>query len=307
MSGTISDRPGPIEGVVAPDILCRACAYELKGIGVGAACPECGTPVASSLRGDMLEGSSPRYVRGLWLGALLAEISVPLMMLAWFLVVPAAIALAERAANSGGSAVDANKSVLVLQGMLTFVLAAVSLAGWWLLTQPDQGYAAGAKDIRARRLLRSLVLIRAAGALLGLVVIMVPAVASSPFAAFTGNIQVSSGNKANTIHNPTWWLAIGLRGVFLGVFVLQFLVACRFLQALAARVPSARAAKHAGRAAWAIPLGWTVGWLACALGPPAALGYYVWLLDLTRRELRGVLRAQQGEREPSRPAIDSPA
>jgi hypothetical protein len=264
----------------------------LKGIAIASACPECGMPVSGSLRGDMLEGSTPRYVQGLWLGALLAEISVPIMMIGWFLVIPAAIALAGRSIESGGSAVAANKSVLVVQGMVSFVMAGVSLVGWWLLSQPDEGYAAGAKDIRARQTLRALVIIRAAGALLGLVVIMVPAVAASPFAAYSGNIQVNSGNQAITIRNPVWWLAILLRTFFMIVFVVQFFVACRFLQALAERVPSARVAKHARRAAWAIPLGWTAGWIACGLGPLAALGYYVWILDLTRRELRGVRRVQ---------------
>lgn len=291
------DSPEPLTAApatgVAPDILCRACGYELKGIAMSAACPECGAPVATSLRGDILEAASPEYVRTLWRGVLLAELVVPLLVLSWTVLIPLAIYLAERAKEAGSvSGVSVQRNIDVLQGVLSFVVSVVSLAGWWMLTRPDPGYAPGAKDLRGRRLLRGLLIVRAVQSVLGLCVVSVPAILQSPFSVFSGSIQIHSNNGANTFNNPTWILAIALRLSFFGLWLLQFLMQCRFLGVLAARIPSTRIAKHSRRATWLIPLCWTVGFAACFTGPPAALIYYWWILDLTRRSLGKIIRLQ---------------
>jgi hypothetical protein len=51
---------------VAPDTLCVTCGYALANIDPSGLCPECGTPVARSLRISALEDSSPRYLSVLW-------------------------------------------------------------------------------------------------------------------------------------------------------------------------------------------------------------------------------------------------
>lgn len=278
--------------LVAPDILCRSCSYALQGIATATACPECGTPVTNSLRGDILEFSSPQYVRGLWLGALLVELSTILSILGILALIPMVALATSRVGGGTISVIRVQRTFDVLSELSGFISAAIGLYGWWLLTQRDQGHALGVKDVAARKTLRALVVARAVRAVLGLIVTFVPVLANSPFSAFTLSINVNPGNLPQTIQNPTWWLAVGLRLGFLVALLVQFFVSLRFLHALASRIPSTRLAKHARRAGWLVPLGCTVGLVPCLIGFPAAIAYCVWIMDLTRRNLRDVLRRQ---------------
>ncbi|HTW95877.1 MAG TPA: hypothetical protein VMD30_13825 [Tepidisphaeraceae bacterium] len=65
--------------VVAGDTPCRKCQYNLRSLALDGLCPECGTPVAMSIRGgDLLCYADPHWVerlaRGTWL--LLASILI---------------------------------------------------------------------------------------------------------------------------------------------------------------------------------------------------------------------------------------
>jgi predicted RNA-binding Zn-ribbon protein involved in translation (DUF1610 family) len=53
------------------DQACIGCGYALRGLPVTGVCPECGTPVARSFRGDRLSAADPEYVRTLLQGATL--------------------------------------------------------------------------------------------------------------------------------------------------------------------------------------------------------------------------------------------
>ena len=55
----------PVE-VVREDIACRRCGYNLRGLGEGGQCPECGAPVTMSIQGDLLRYADPRWLAGRW-------------------------------------------------------------------------------------------------------------------------------------------------------------------------------------------------------------------------------------------------
>src|SRR5947209_5364931 len=55
--------------VVAQDMPCRKCGYNLRGLSTDGQCPECSTPVRLSVSGDLLRYSEPQYVEGLAQGA----------------------------------------------------------------------------------------------------------------------------------------------------------------------------------------------------------------------------------------------
>ncbi len=55
------EQPGPVpsipvdeRGSLAVDLKCKKCAYNLRGLREDGRCPECGTPVGLSTRGDLL-------------------------------------------------------------------------------------------------------------------------------------------------------------------------------------------------------------------------------------------------------------
>ena len=47
-------RAAPALPALASDLACRKCGYHLRGLPTNGMCPECGTPVAISLRGPLL-------------------------------------------------------------------------------------------------------------------------------------------------------------------------------------------------------------------------------------------------------------
>src|ERR1051325_11272956 len=60
-----------LEGKVAGDVRCRGCAYNLRGLPIDSKCPECATEVAISLQDNLLRYSPPRWLDRLTLGATL--------------------------------------------------------------------------------------------------------------------------------------------------------------------------------------------------------------------------------------------
>ncbi len=57
-------------GRVAQDVPCRTCGYNLRGLSPDDRCPECGTAVARSMRGDLLAAADPAWLRRVCRGQL---------------------------------------------------------------------------------------------------------------------------------------------------------------------------------------------------------------------------------------------
>ena len=51
------------DGTVAGDFPCHRCGYDLRTLGVNDRCPECGTLVRASVRGNLLSFSDPAWLR----------------------------------------------------------------------------------------------------------------------------------------------------------------------------------------------------------------------------------------------------
>jgi hypothetical protein len=60
-----------LAGKLAGDARCRGCSYNLRGLPLDGKCPECGTEVVMSIQGDRLRYSPPWWLDRLMLGALL--------------------------------------------------------------------------------------------------------------------------------------------------------------------------------------------------------------------------------------------
>jgi hypothetical protein len=61
--------PLPTAGVVVYDTPCRGCAYNLVGLDLTGACPECGAPIVWATLGNQLRFSDPDWLRRIRRGA----------------------------------------------------------------------------------------------------------------------------------------------------------------------------------------------------------------------------------------------
>lgn len=66
------------------DVPCLSCGYNLRGLTNDGACPECGSPVTASLRGDFLKFADPAWLERLKLGTSLKLWNIALTILAVF-------------------------------------------------------------------------------------------------------------------------------------------------------------------------------------------------------------------------------
>ncbi len=125
-------------GMIATDVPCIKCGYNLRGLDEGRVCPECGTAVGRSLRGDFLKFCDPD-----WVGTVASGLN-------W---VMAGIAI--------GFVGGLITGVLTRQGVappalfqgFILLLSLVPLIGYWRLTAPDPA-ATPDQGITARRLVR---------------------------------------------------------------------------------------------------------------------------------------------------------
>ena len=77
-------------GGASADLHCVGCGYHLRGLAEDGTCPECGTAVARSMRGDLLSAADPAWMRRVYRGQTLMVIGC-MVMLAW---IPVALLLA---------------------------------------------------------------------------------------------------------------------------------------------------------------------------------------------------------------------
>jgi hypothetical protein len=69
-------------GVVAVDVLCQSCRYNLRGLTRQSKCPECGTPAYASLSGWMLCFAPPGWVARVGFGATMCGVGTAMLLIA---------------------------------------------------------------------------------------------------------------------------------------------------------------------------------------------------------------------------------
>jgi hypothetical protein len=111
----------PESTVVLVDTPCRKCRYNLRGLSIDGRCPECGTPVGYSTKGDLIRYSDP-----LWVDMLRRGISC----IVWSVVVVIVGAILNAILSRGG-APSPISALVSLGGYILY------LTGAWFLTAPD--------------------------------------------------------------------------------------------------------------------------------------------------------------------------
>jgi hypothetical protein len=287
MIPSVTDAPSGPSGALADHApsgcVCVGCGYIVGTMPVASVCPECATPVAKSLQGDVLGNADPDYVRTISRGLTLVLLGT-LTVASWWVATPI---IMEGFVRSGLMSFQAG--YVVVQS-IDFLGAILLLSGWWLASSPNPAVQDPANDYRARRLLRGLLILIAAITALGFVGVFVPAFAKAGLGGISGNVTINSTAQ----FTPLLVSALALRVVLVLARVVRFFVALRYLRVIAERVPDRTLAASVRRQTWLFPLSMTVGWLV-VVGPLIGVALYFIMLFRMRQAVARVSRRDRGQ------------
>lgn len=258
----IADAEVALPHTVVDDRPCVKCSYNLRGLPGTGSCPECGTHVERSLRGDLLRYASTEYVAQLHQGVFLVQAGIIVSVL----LIVASIFIAVAGAIPGG------RLIAQVAGLVPAVL---SVYGWWLLSAADPGQLSSNKGERPRKLIRAAVIANCLIAITSLVINILSSMGATPTPA-TGSMQ------------PLHMLELLMSIVNLAATLVQFFASMLYLAWIGPRLPSLRVVKRARMMLWLGPVLYTVGLLLVGLGPLIALVLYYNLLEWIRKDLRSI-------------------
>lgn len=137
-----------VTGGVNVDLMCRGCGYNLRSLLHSASCPECGVPVASSIRDDQLINANPTWLGRLRTGVGLLILAISLWVLLHLLTKYASLIGLFQSLSL--SAMDRLGMVIFLLDFLVVLLPIACL----ILTTEEPGAAPLARDNLLRKRLR---------------------------------------------------------------------------------------------------------------------------------------------------------
>lgn len=254
--------PGPPVAPAGNDTAgrtCVVCAYSLHGLAPDGLCPECGTPVAHSIRGNLLKYASPEYLKRLHRGVILIQTGI-------ILGVPVAVASALAVPGAGAESVAALAGVAV---------SAVSACGWWLFTELDPGHAATDSGATPRTMIRASVL-----ASIPMAVVSTVADALKP-----------AGSAASASDPLTILSAIANLGLLVAL-TTRYFAAMLYLRWLAGRIPDEKVRTRAKDLMWPGPL----VLLLFVIGLVVVLVLYWRMLTWVRKDLKRIRAENEAAR-----------
>lgn len=210
-------------------VRCVACAYEIEGISVDRPCPECGRPVTWSLRGPLLAGREPAFLKRLRSGAGLAAWSI----LAGLVALVGGVVVAVLVAISGVVSVLVQTLIDAAAALTPIAIVWMFCVGWWRLTTPDPAVHQRTRGERARRATRAGAMTLAIGA---------------PIAVAVGLLGRGLGPSA--VVSALGWAVFA--ALLLGGGTV-FFAGLLHVREMALRVPSLWVRSSASRNLWLIP------------------------------------------------------
>lgn len=230
--------------LVTHDRACVGCGYNLLGARVAGVCPECGTPVAQSLRSVLLGDASAEYRARLVRG------------LGWIIHGILALIVLAIGASLASSMLGLRTDVIV-EGA-TLVPACLIYAGYWEYSTPEPGYNGTDEPRRTRAVLRVSVVVTA--------VCTVAGTTGAPLRALAPGL-------GGMLH-----VLLGVSVLLRGLSVL-FTLFCtlQYTRWIAQRIPSPKWAGRARSYRWLLPLLvgvplllWLIGGMVLAMSIPLA-------------------------------------
>jgi hypothetical protein len=233
----------------------------LRGLSSDAVCPECGCPVAESLRGDLLQFSSRDYVLQVFRGHKIVLAG----LLVWVinLFVSALLHQLATKVTSGWQAV----ATIFIDG-IGIALSILLFYGHLKITTPDPQYQGEQRPDRSRAWVRG-----------------------AAIAMILGSLFSAIYEYALTGVRVVWWIEpLAGSSWILGLIVLFFSM-MHYERWLARRVPDAQLISHTRLFEWFLPV-ISIG-LCCVflVGPITSLVLYWLLLNRMRKHLQSIVHS----------------
>ena len=247
------------------DVACVRCSYNLRGLPASGNCPECGEPIANSIKGFMLQDASAEYRGKLKLGLSLVLNGILALVLLGLLG-----SGAQFAARVTGTSVPWLDLALELAGALVTM---VLILGYWRFSEADPGFVSMEQPAAARRVLRVTVVLAAALALIDFI-------AKLSSGSLTGGMNPAGSTTSLVILGLLMLLGLAL-------WVVQFVVTMTYTAWIGGRVPDEFVVRRAKMYRWLLPVIYVVGAII-VIGPRIALVMYWNLLDRVRKHLKSI-------------------
>ncbi|MEK6700920.1 MAG: hypothetical protein AABZ53_01545 [Planctomycetota bacterium] len=275
-------NPAPTQ-VLAIDrtILCIRCGYDLMGLKPAGVCPECGTPVERSMRGDLLEYCGEEYLASLHWGLFWTQTSLLLLLIfkVPLLVLEVWVGMGVSTGLPAGMFEPIARGI-ELGPTLLFVL------GWWRLSTPDPGQLSSNKGEGARRHIRLALAVTVCTALIQFVTAFMHL--PSPIALLEPHGLTPGAQPSDVVDQSLALLSAMLWLLAFVAWAVTFFAAMAYVHWIARRVPNAKARTRASLLIWLCPVLYIFGRLCVGLGPLIALVLYYNLLDWLRIDLKNI-------------------
>ncbi len=294
-------------GMVIVARRCISCSYNLMGLSKDGPCPECGTPVAHSLRDNLLINSAPEYLARIHKGVFLVQTSIIVLIVATVLTMLMSVIGVAMAPGAAGGFVTSVSFSLVTAG-LAIVPALIGLYGWWLFSEADPRASENDRGEKPRRIVRTTVVVE-----LALMVCSQAASIAMQMAVTTplrgGTTTPATPGAAVAAFPLVLTIAVGLlAGAYYIAMAVRFFASMLYIRWLAPRLPNEKAHNRGKLMLWLGPLLCTVGMLACYIGPLVALVLYYNLLEWVRVDLKRIRKTLELKAlMPITPAPEQPA
>lgn len=305
----------PPRAVVAPSgAICRVCGYDLGGLSMHGACPECGAPVVRSLRGNLFEFADVNYLKTLRLGARILFFAIIIFSvfetlagvyaglygaLTGFAAQPAIAGIIRPLIDQLPSATTS--SFLIFQVLFKSVGAYALLIGWFLLSLRDPGATGSDFDQPARRFLRTMLIIHAVFTTIWLIIQLHPSFINSFVTTTASATQNQSPSRTPgfswTVFSSGFMIANSIHGLLeLIIIIVKFFATLNFMRTLARRIPDESLANLAGAMRWIIPVLQIT--LLCLGGVLATVIYAVMLDRFQNAICRAIIKSEASARQP---------
>lgn len=122
--------------LVEQDLPCLVCGYNLRALPVLGNCPECGSPVLRSIRGDLLRYANETWVKRVQLGLRLVHWSL-LVLVASLVFTFLGMLLNSLFESRGGEGMLSFGAMTIAAGIVLIGWPVATMVGWWLATTKD--------------------------------------------------------------------------------------------------------------------------------------------------------------------------